>query len=81
MPKAPRPYNHPLYRRNRKIILSGNPVCSLRIKCRGAKATTVDHILPLDLGGGHDLPNLQPACSACNSAKQNRRRLREGASW
>jgi 5-methylcytosine-specific restriction endonuclease McrA len=32
----------------------------------GNYATTVDHVVPVILGGGHDLPNLRPACARCN---------------
>jgi 5-methylcytosine-specific restriction endonuclease McrA len=32
----------------------------------GRTATTVDHVLPVVLGGGHGLDNLVPACSRCN---------------
>jgi 5-methylcytosine-specific restriction endonuclease McrA len=32
----------------------------------GAYATTVDHVVPVVLGGGHGLANLRPACSRCN---------------
>ena len=34
----------------------------------GAYASTVDHVTPRVLGGGHDLANLRPACSRCNSS-------------
>jgi len=34
----------------------------------GGYANTVDHILPVALGGGHDLGNLRPACGSCNSS-------------
>lgn len=34
----------------------------------GAYANTVDHAIPLALGGTHDLSNLRPACSRCNSS-------------
>ena len=77
----PRPYNQRLYKRNRAILLQGRPRCALRIRCGGAPATTADHVIPLDLGGTNALANLQPACLSCNSAKKNRRRLQEGASW
>lgn len=33
---------------------------------------TVDHVLPLDLGGPNNLDNLQPLCGSCNSWKGNR---------
>jgi 5-methylcytosine-specific restriction endonuclease McrA len=32
----------------------------------GAYATTVDHVVPRVLGGGHELANLRPACRRCN---------------
>src|SRR4051812_43312051 len=34
-----------------------------------APATTVDHVVPLALGGTHGEGNLTPACSSCNSSK------------
>jgi 5-methylcytosine-specific restriction endonuclease McrA len=44
----------------------------------GAYATTVDHVVPLAIGGSHDLANLVPACQPCNSRRGarfgNRRR-------
>jgi 5-methylcytosine-specific restriction endonuclease McrA len=33
----------------------------------GAYANSVDHIVPVVLGGGHDLANLRSASSSCNS--------------
>lgn len=56
-----------LYRRNRKVILAGNPRC---VRC-GNHADTADHIVPLAKGGTNDLRNLQPMCKSCNSAKQD----------
>lgn len=60
------------YRAERARVLApgldGPPRCALRIKCDGAVATTVDHIVPVARGGRHQ-GNLQPACSKCNSAK------------
>src|SRR2546430_149501 len=32
----------------------------------GGYATTVDHVTPVCLGGGHELGNLRPACRRCN---------------
>lgn len=32
----------------------------------GAQADTVDHVLPLALGGTHDLDNLAACCARCN---------------
>jgi 5-methylcytosine-specific restriction endonuclease McrA len=34
----------------------------------GAYAGTVDHVLPVALGGGHELDNLRPCCRRCNSS-------------
>ena len=34
----------------------------------GAYAGTVDHVLPVALGGGHELANLRPCCRRCNSS-------------
>jgi 5-methylcytosine-specific restriction protein A len=59
------------YARNRLIVLRGNPRCALRITCKGALATTVDHIVAVANGGTNALSNLQPACSPCNRAKSS----------
>lgn len=34
----------------------------------GGYAGTVDHVVPVVLGGGHDLGNLRPACAHHNSS-------------
>lgn len=34
----------------------------------GGYANTVDHIVPVALGGTHDIRNLRPACGRCNSS-------------
>ena len=31
-------------------------------------AGTIDHVLPVALGGTHDPANLRPACGSCNSS-------------
>mgnify|MGYP000850913094 CR=1 FL=1 len=54
----------PTYRKNRAIILQGNPNCAL---CGGGGANTADHIIPYDAGGGHEVENLRPAHLKCNS--------------
>ena len=54
----------PTYRKNRAIILQGNPNCAL---CGGGGADTADHIIPFDAGGGHEVENLRPAHLKCNS--------------
>jgi 5-methylcytosine-specific restriction endonuclease McrA len=35
----------------------------------GAYAGTVDHVTPVALGGSHELANLVPACSRCNTLR------------
>lgn len=52
------------WRKARAKVLAGNPVCDI---CGRVPATTVDHILPLALGGALlDPANLRPACGRCN---------------
>jgi 5-methylcytosine-specific restriction endonuclease McrA len=34
----------------------------------GRWAGTIDHVIPLALGGDHSLSNLRPACQRCNSS-------------
>jgi 5-methylcytosine-specific restriction endonuclease McrA len=52
----------------RKIRLQVFAVKGRRCYRCGAYATTVDHAIPVVLGGTHDLSNLRPACSPCNSS-------------
>lgn len=68
---APSPYNDPEYLRNRRVILAGNPPCHL---CGRPGADSVDHIVPLQNGGAHNLDNLRPAHRSCNSRAGNRAR-------
>lgn len=38
--------------------------------CGSTEPPTMDHVVPLSLGGPHDKTNLQPLCHLCNSLKQ-----------
>lgn len=38
--------------------------------CGEKKPLTIDHVVPLDTGGLHDISNMIPACKSCNSGKQ-----------
>lgn len=51
------------------------PACKYRsrkIGASGGRRASIDHIIPLSLGGNHDLANVQLAHYACNLAKNNR---------
>lgn len=37
--------------------------------CLTAKATSMDHVVPMAKGGAHDVDNIVPACKSCNSRK------------
>lgn len=39
--------------------------------CRTSEAKSVDHFIPLKLGGAHDYRNIVPACRRCNSTKRD----------
>ncbi|QWT30007.1 HNH endonuclease [Streptomyces phage TunaTartare] len=44
----------------------------LCLKCGVTEKLTIDHIVPLSLGGDNQFENLQILCHSCNSSKQNR---------
>ncbi|MSO45059.1 MAG: HNH endonuclease [Thermoleophilia bacterium] len=55
------------YRRRRTAFLADNPVCAW---CGYAQATTVDHLVPIDMGGErNDVTSWVPACRSCNSRR------------
>lgn len=39
------------------------------VYCGRASKLTLDHFVPLDAGGRHELGNITPACQRCNSSK------------
>lgn len=50
------------------LILGADMVCRW---CLRARATTIDHVRPLNRGGSNSVLNLVGACSPCNSAKSD----------
>ena len=60
------PYATAEYRRNRAIILQGNPDCTI---CGGPDADSADHIIPIMAGGDNSLDNMRPAHTKCNSRR------------
>ncbi|CAB4194697.1 HNHc domain containing protein [uncultured Caudovirales phage] len=60
-----RHYNSKQYKDNRAQVLADNPQCYI---C-GRNAQTVDHLLEVDRGGTHDIENLAPCCTSCNSRR------------
>ena len=57
-------HHDPEYLKNRGGILREQPVCTV---CNKAPSTQVDHITPIDAGGGHDPSNLRGVCAPCNN--------------
>lgn len=77
MPRS-RNTGHRTWRRLRTQILAANNICAY---CGQPDANTVDHIIPVSLGGAvHDPANLQPMHGHCNSQKGNRTNRRNPTS-
>lgn len=56
----------------RKIIYNkSNGCCELCGKRLLFEEITLDHIVPLSMGGADDMENLQASCYACNQFKSN----------
>jgi len=65
----------------KKIIESQKNKCAL-CGCKfTANKPTMDHILPLSMGGEHTSANIQALCQSCNSSKCNRVDLNKIQSW
>lgn len=61
-------HESPEYKRARKELLQGNPICHW---CKRAPATEADHLIEVDAGGTH-LDGLVPSCKPCNAARGTR---------
>lgn len=55
----------PGWRKTRELVFARDGRRCYRC---GGYATTVDHRVPVALGGTHALSNLRPACPGCNSS-------------
>jgi hypothetical protein len=62
-------HHNPEYLKNRGVVLREQPICTV---CNRTPSTQVDHILPVDAGGGHDLANLRGICFKCNNTLGHR---------
>lgn len=68
------------FEKNRKTILASQEICAIcgkpvdkTLKSPHPLSATVDHIIPIDLGGHpSDLNNLQLAHRCCNREKSNK---------
>ena len=43
--------------------------CLMCLKKVDRKKLTMDHVVPISIGGAHDVENLQPLCQPCNRLK------------
>lgn len=55
-----------------RILERDGHVCQVRLTCHGARATEVDHVVPVSRGGGNEWSNLRASCSDCNQARNRR---------
>ena len=53
---------------NKREIIRSEGKCR---KCNSRHELTVDHILPIHLGGTNDRDNLQVLCKQCHTKKDN----------
>jgi 5-methylcytosine-specific restriction endonuclease McrA len=69
-------HNYRARRRNAKGTISGDEWKSLCekydnkcLRCGKQGRMTLDHVIPLSLGGENTIDNAQPLCHSCNSGK------------
>ena len=55
-----------------KICADNKFLCVQCFEPFDIKDLTIDHIMPVSLGGTNDISNLQPLCMPCNRLKGNR---------
>ena len=54
------------WQRVKNLKLRRDPICQSRVKCKGAAASEVSHVVPVSRGGSpYDPDNLRSACRAC----------------
>jgi 5-methylcytosine-specific restriction endonuclease McrA len=61
----------------RRILERDGYVCQIRLPGCTRVATTVDHIVPRAMGGGHEDALLRAACNACNSRRGGQMRKKK----
>lgn len=53
-------------RRRQWLVWAYGSKCA---KCGAEKNLTIDHVVPICKGGGHNIENLQILCRSCNNKK------------
>ena len=66
------------WRKVSKYYRTMHPICEYQIRCKGALATEVDHVIPLDEGGlKYEWENLKSTCRRCHTAKTWQDKVRQ----
>lgn len=58
----------PISKNLKLYIFSRDKTC---MSCKSSRDLTIDHIIPVSMGGSNDHSNLQLLCRMCNSNKSN----------